>query len=163
MYKLARNNVTKAIRTAKADYYNTIIKENSKDVWRAIKKILPSKGSSDIGSLEVDGKEISDIDSITLNFNQFLGSKLAEKFDPVDPKTLEIKTVSDAKFTFKPATWQEVQKLLNKLQTKKAHGLDNIPCRLLKTAAPKIALPLSIIFNQSLQSGTLPTSSNVLR
>ena len=54
-------------------------------MWKAIKKILPSKGSSDIGSLEVDGKEISDIDSITLNFNQFfttIGSKLAEKFDP---------------------------------------------------------------------------------
>ena len=38
----------------------------------------------------------------------------------------------------------------------KAHGPDNVPSRILKEFAFELAEPISIIFNQSLQSGTVP-------
>ena len=38
----------------------------------------------------------------------------------------------------------------------KAHGPDNVPSRILKECAFELAEPISIIFNESLESGTVP-------
>lgn len=157
-YKKARNNVTRAIKMAKSEYFNKLIQENTGNIWGTLKKVLPSTQSVNINSLESDGKELSDPESISLSFNKFfttIGSKLAEKFDSSDPD-IDIKTSSNSTFTFKPITCEEVHKILSGLSTKKACGLDGISSRLLKEAAPKISLPLSIIFNHSVNSGTLP-------
>ena len=51
----------------------------------------------------------------------------------------------------------KVLKILTSLSTKKANGLDNIPCRLIKEAAPIIAKSLCDMFNKSIVSGTFPS------
>ena len=53
----------------------------------------------------------------------------------------------------------EVQKLLENLEIKKATGLDNLPPKLLKLAAPS----LTFIFNQSLSSGIVPLGWKLAR
>ena len=54
---------------------------------------------------------------------------------------------------------EDVYELLCKIDTSKACGPDEIPGQLLKEGAPLIAEPLSIFFNNSLQSGSLPRDS----
>jgi hypothetical protein len=49
-----------------------------------------------------------------------------------------------------------VEKLLEKLGTHKASGLDNIPNMLLKSCARELAPALTNIFQQRLDTGTLP-------
>ena len=49
-----------------------------------------------------------------------------------------------------------VAKLLQNIKPNKASGPDNIPCRLLKELASEIAPCLSLIFQQSLDTGQLP-------
>ena len=49
-----------------------------------------------------------------------------------------------------------VQKLLAKLNPRKAAGPDGIPCRLLKEVSTELAPALTILFNQSLASGEVP-------
>ena len=53
-------------------------------------------------------------------------------------------------------TEEDVYELLCKIDTSKACGPDEIPGQLLKEGAPLIAEPLSILFNNSLQFGSLP-------
>ena len=53
-------------------------------------------------------------------------------------------------------TEEDVYEFLCKIDTSKACGPDEIPGQLLKEGAPLIAEPLSILFNNSLQFGSLP-------
>ena len=49
-----------------------------------------------------------------------------------------------------------VQKLLCKLNVKKASGPDNISCKILRELSVEIAPVLTYIFQQSLDTGTVP-------
>ena len=44
-YKKVRNNVTKAIKLAKSEYFNKLINENTNNIWGTLKKVLPSTQS----------------------------------------------------------------------------------------------------------------------
>ena len=54
-------------------------------------------------------------------------------------------------------TIQGVEKLLSGLDPNKATGPDGISPRILKELSHEIAPSLAIIFNKSLDSGTVPT------
>lgn len=53
-------------------------------------------------------------------------------------------------------TEEAVKQKLNKLNTAKAMGPDGIPGIILKELKCEISLPLSTIFNKSLEEGTTP-------
>ena len=46
-------------------------------------------------------------------------------------------------------------KMLSGLTIRKAHGLDNIPSRVLRDAALEVAFPLATVFSYSLITGTI--------
>ena len=50
-----------------------------------------------------------------------------------------------------------VEKFLSQIQPSKAAGPDAIPCRLLKELATELTPVLTLVFRQSLESGTLPS------
>ena len=49
-----------------------------------------------------------------------------------------------------------IESYLNKLDTNKATGIDKVHPKVLRECSEVLAEPLSIIFNKSFQSGTLP-------
>ena len=53
-------------------------------------------------------------------------------------------------------TVEEVQAVLENLESTKATGPDNIPARLLKGTAPIISSSLCMLFNKSLDEGVIP-------
>ncbi len=53
---------------------------------------------------------------------------------------------------------EEVYKILSHMDPMKASGPDEIPGRLLKEGAEQIAVPLTRLYNISLQTGTYPTT-----
>ena len=57
---------------------------------------------------------------------------------------------------FAPSTIDEIQKLITELLSKHSSGPDNISNVLLKELAPILSEPLSIIVNQSMQTGIFP-------
>ena len=59
-------------------------------------------------------------------------------------------------FKFCPVSTGEVLKLLKKIPTGKAFGMDGINDRFLKYGANVLAKPLAFIFQLSLQSGIVP-------
>ena len=66
-------------------------------------------------------------------------------------------------FSFKSCSSNEVRKLLEKLETKKSTGLDNLPSKMLKIAAGVLAPSLAVLFNQSISSGIVPTEWKLAR
>ena len=52
---------------------------------------------------------------------------------------------------------QEIAKLIEKLPNRKSSGYDNIDNVLLKVIKNEIAVPLSLIFNESISQGIFPT------
>ena len=94
-----------------------------------------------------------------------IGHDLARDIPSADTDTVpeSYLTSTNATFSFKSCSPNEVQKLLEKLDTKKSTGLDNLPSRMLKIAAGVLAPSLAFLFNQSISSGTVPTEWKLAR
>ena len=94
-----------------------------------------------------------------------IGRDLARDIPSADtdtvPKSYIIST--NATFSFKSCSPNEVRKLLEKLDTKKSTGLDNLPSRMLKIATGVLAPSLAFLFNQSISSGIVPTEWKLAR
>ena len=93
-----------------------------------------------------------------------LGGKLSRKLHTSDEAIKEYltKIKPNPKSLFlKPITIEEIHKYINKLPSKNSSGYDQISNILLKRLKKSISEPLSIIFNQSLQSGIFPDSMKI--
>ena len=159
-YIRERNKCSKILKITKREYEKNVAKnskENPKLFWKYVKdrlKITNNIGAlkkSD-GTLAVSNQEKADI------LNAFFASVFTREDTTNLPKLEEGTysrgiTISDIRVTPKSIR----DKLIN-LNPNKAQGPDYIPSRVLKELANELAIPLSILFNKSLESGTLPTN-----
>ncbi len=160
-YKNQRKRTRKCLNEAKKSHFDNVLKEsgnNTKKLWTNLKNLLPKTQKGTTKTVMVDGAEVSDSSGIANAFNAFftsVGKKLAQKFDG-QTRTPPIRTTCSNRFKFKPVSVNQICKLLSGLNTSKAHGVDGIVARSLKTAAKELAFPLATIFNYSLCTGTIP-------
>ena len=155
-YKSCKKQVTQQMRKARSDYVNNIIESafqeaDTKPFWKFIRSkrgenigVAPLKSQ---GKLLADGRSKAEI----LN-NQFKSVFTKEKSSdiptPYGPNFPPIGNIQ--------VNINGVQKLLSNIKVNKATGPDNIPCRILKEAAPELAPILTDIFQHSLRDGVLP-------
>ena len=92
-----------------------------------------------------------------------IGHDLARDIPSADTVPERYLISTNATFSFKSCSSNEVRKLLEKLDTKKSNGLDNFPSRMLKMAAGVLAPSLAFLFNQSISSGIVPTEWKLAR
>ena len=59
---------------------------------------------------------------------------------------------------FAPITSLEIEKIISKLEPKKSSGHDGISNKLIKDLCDVISYPITIIFNQSIQTGRFPSA-----
>ncbi len=64
---------------------------------------------------------------------------------------------SGTRFIFTEVNQQQILQIVRSLKSSKSPGLDEISPRLIKDAADKLVVPLTMLINSSLQSGTFPT------
>jgi exonuclease III len=160
-YRKFRNRVNISIRTAKRDYFDGLIQENARKpdmLWKTLKSMLPKQKSKNITKLEINGQPVNNSQGICTAFNSFfttIGAKLAARFGP--PTTRQTSGgARETKFKFNSIPAQSIEKELRNLSAKKAGGIDCIPSKICKLAAPVIAQPLHYLFNTSLEKGMLP-------
>jgi hypothetical protein len=84
-----------------------------------------------------------------------IGENLASKFPQTDTNNININRPLNS-FNFKEITIQEISKILNSLDSKKAVGCDGISVRLLKAGSAALLDKLYFIFNLSLSKGVVP-------
>ena len=149
------------------DYYNSKCaeyKDNTRKLWQLINNHVGKckhRGSI-IPYITVKGLKTYNPDKITNSFQQFytnLEESLASKIVPGN-KTIEEyignipKTLNS--LVMRPTSRKELEELINDMPNKTSSGHNQVSNKLLKDLSNSITFPLTIVFNQSLESGVFP-------
>lgn len=174
-YCKLRNLVQRQCKQAKADYFKDGINENEgnpKKLWYHFENLgyqQNSKSDSNV-ILNIDGDNCFDNVKIANHFNKFfttIASKLFEKLP--NPKNIFQATsdivkrfyctrkLNDNEFVLKHVTESFVFKELCNLDITKSTGLDGIPARFLKDAAPFIKIHITFLINMSISEANVPS------
>ena len=163
-YKKARNQVNTCIKNAKRKYFRDNLDANKKDpkkTWKLINELQNRlKKSTTIPGIKINNKTMTSETDIAEEFNTFftnVGDKLAAGITPTNVDPLSYIDQADSSFSFSKVNVDTVVATLQKLDGRKATGLDKIPSRLLKVAAEVVAPSLTQIFNKSISMGVFPT------
>ena len=112
--------------------------------------------------ITVDGIKISNPSDIANNFGNFystLGESLAQNIPKskvsVNDYLANIPQNLHSKVLF-PTSHREINNLIANLPSKTSSGHDDISNRLLKSLQTSLSYPLTIIMNQSLETGVFP-------
>ena len=159
-YKKIRNklrNITRKNKVQKERDIAADIKGNPKRFWKYVNS--KTKTKTTIPDLEVTSEE----NTIKITTDAEKAEALANFFSKVlinepDDQFQELweNPVPTIVNSFQ-ITEEKIKKKLQNIKTNKSPGPDDIFPKILKEAAHEISYPLSIIFNSSLNSGTVPT------
>ena len=139
------------MRREKGKYYSSQLSGNQtpKDMWRTLNQILPKGNKVNTGI----SKSLS-----ATKFNDFfvsIAKELCSVFkNSVLPHILTPRVNED--FKLLEVSTEFVSRELSRLKSTKATGLDKIPARLLKDAAPMITKPITDIINKTFLTGKIP-------
>ena len=164
-----RNTLQKTIRKAKINYYNKQClesKTNVKRLWSLINEIIGKRGSKSttIEAIKVDNTLRYNPKTITNELGKYFSSvgrvyanQIPPGKTPIDDYISKIPQNPKSMY-FVPITKPEIEKLIRKLEPKKSSGHDGISNKLIQDLCDVISYPLTLIFNQSLQTGIFPSS-----
>jgi hypothetical protein len=166
-YRKIRNETNKLIKDKKKAFLKQGFdthKNNIKKTWQHLRHIIPSKGkdtkisiiNSDNGPLTEAKDKANELNNFFANIGPKLANKIPEnKFCNYD--IIEGNQSENEHFELITVTNDYVLNQLTKLSNNKATGLDNIPSRLLKVAAPIITPIVTFLINHSFATCTFPT------
>ncbi len=156
-YNSHKKETLKALRRARWNYINNMLIEgmnndNNKPFWRFVK----SQNKENTGVAPLQTKHGG-----TTNDSQAKAEILNEQFKSVftkhdDDDMPEMEGPEYEEIDKLEINVKGVEKLLKNLKVNKAPGPDDIPARILKELAAELAPVLTLIFKQSLETGTLP-------
>jgi len=164
-----KNKLTKIIRAAEKKHYCdkfNNVKDSIKDTWRLINNVLhdtvqSSSTRTTINEIKDKNSSITDPSQIANKFNEYfsnIGPNLAKQI--VTPPDIFIKDTMPERnkqsIFLTPCTSTEIIDIVKALKNSKGIGLDGFSVYVLKQIIHKIADPLTVIFNKSLESGTVP-------
>ena len=164
-------NICNNIKKTKVDYYQNTFQQNlgnSKEIWKSINELMSRNSTSkseNITSLKYNDRMISDPAEISETFNKHFseaGLKLSSQIESTK-SYLDYLNPIDCVFEITTIETNTVFKLLSNMSEKKATGIDQIPCKLLKIAAPVISESLTIVFNKSIMTSIFPDDWKVAR
>ena len=170
-YKQTRNEVNNAIKSAKKQYFThnlEVNKMNPRKTWKLIDDLCSRKCGRirNISEIKVNNEPISSAAEMAEVFNDFFatfGSNLASE---IQPSTIEPEFYlqpTNTVFSLKPPSASTVCRLLNQLDTKKATGLDRIPCKLLKLSSSIVGPSLVYIFKSCINAEIFPNEWKIAK
>ena len=154
-YREVKKMCQNVCRSAHHNYVQNLLSndQNNKKLWAYIK----SKNNENCEIADLQNKNML-IQDPTAKANLF-NDHFCKVFSKPDPTPNPINNIQFNK-NFIPkitVTRPGVLKLLSNLKEHKATGPDGIPSKLLKTCANEICCVLTLIFQTSLDQGTIPT------
>ena len=173
-FKTFERIVKENIKEAKRDYYFktfTAHKNDLRKTWRTIDDTLNKKSNKSKfpSKFIVNNRTVTDHKKIADEFNIFfsnIGSTLSASIK-LDDSTIAftdyLDNPTDHRFSFSKITENETLTIINSLKSKYSSGNDDISNRLLKSIKCEISKPLTIIINQSLETGIFPDALKVAK
>jgi hypothetical protein len=136
--------------------------------WKIVKPFFSKKCNSWDQNIILyeDNKIINDTCEVSEKFKTFSSTvtdKIGEDiaYDPAThPSIVEIKNHVDVEknVEFQHITSDKIEKIIDKLNIKKASGFDNIPAKVIKQCKPIVSNQLTSLINLSIDTGVFPDS-----
>ena len=164
----------KMIRNAKLQYYQSKLNKNKKDIkktWECIKDIIgtSSKTENELPDhFIIENEKHTDPKRIANAFNNYyvnVGKDLADKITPIENTSFTnfLKKKSIPEFSFQNVNEKIILQVINNLKPKTSQGMDNMSNKLLKQIKDEIVKPLTIIINQTLNTGIFPDKLKIAK
>ena len=156
LYSQESMNQEEVLRKAKLHYENKLadnIQENPKLFWNYVRHY--NRSSSTVDTLEEEGAKYTDDTQKATILNKYFASVLTKEPEIVLPLPRCDQDVNHI-LTDLEVTPDMVRRKLLKLKPNKASGPDDINVNVLRRC-PDLDIPLTILFNCSIQTGHLPT------
>ena len=151
-----------ALRNAKREYYAAKFLNNKtkpKHERKTVNQILGRSQKQDaVNEIKLPEKTVTSTRELVNVFNEYftyVGPKIAEKIEYENHCSFRDFIPQHElveRLTFQPVNVATVYRFITKLNISKATGIDEIPAKVLKAAAPAIAELLTRIFNMSIVS-----------
>lgn len=174
-YQIEKDHVTKLIQNTKDNYYYNKFMQCSqkpKKMWNLINNLATNKiKQSCIPSKLINGtQEITNVKDICEEFNRYfstigpiLAMKIPKLFHVNNVQALPCSKYNSIFSTFEPCSYDEIIKIINKLDPNSSIGLDGINTKAIKCISPLITENLKNCFNKLLQRGEFPDSLKVAK
>lgn len=174
-YITYRNCYNKLKYVAKTKYYSELFyryKNNIKETWKVLKTLISHKNDKSFipVTFKHNNEMISNPDNIANLFCQYF-SNVGLEYANLIPKSH--RSYSDYvamnrhrnpnTLYFSPTDPNEIIKIIKSLKSTKSCGNDNISSLILKQAQNSISVPLSILINKSLSTGTFPDTLKIAK
>ena len=152
-YKSYRNETLAYLRQLKSKFFQSLSTSSSpRSFWSAVERVR-SKSIS-IPSLIQDGSAVTSSSDKANVLNQYFSSCFNNITTPLSPSTHPPDNTFSPDYLCNP---EDICNLISCLPIDTAPGPDGISSIMLHNTASSISLPLSLIFNSSISSGTFPT------
>ena len=170
-YKNYKNKLNSILRKTERQFYQDQLygfQNDTKQTWAVINNLLRrDKNNHLIERISHNGKYIFDKKEISNVFNKYfvnIGEKLASEIDKVDINHRHyMKNNINSTFYASPVTKEDIIDVVNKFKNKKSRDSENINMVLVKKLIDLLLIPLTHIFNQSLQTGIFPDSMKIAK
>ena len=168
-----RNTYNRLTRTSKQNYYAselTKYKYNAKKTWGILNTLIGRNntlgGISE--SFKINGNVTNDKKIISNKFCEFfseIGNKYASNIPPArKPFYRHLQNNHNARSMFmSPTDEVEVCNIRTSMKAKNSSGHDFISSKFIKSIQNSICKPLSIIFNKSFETGTIPKHMKIAK
>ena len=154
-YIQARRTLKKSIRKAKRASEINLANECEGDLKKFFGFYKFNKHDSRIGPIESDHHVYHDDADKVRIFNDQFSSVFTDECLTNFPNNL-LHSKSQPKLTNIHLSEDDITKTLCDLKANKSSGPDNISTRVLKEGSRELSMPLSIIFEESIESGEIP-------
>ena len=164
-FKLYRNKLNHLLKISKKEYFYSYFFHNihdSKKIWKGVKQIVNFKPPTSAKHIElrVNDRKIASPIEVANVFNIYfssIGNDLTKSIPIVEktPREYLHNPVCDS-FFIHPTTMVEIENEISKLKSGKATGPFSISVDILKLLKSALSIPLTILFNTSFLSGTVP-------
>ena len=168
-YKMQRNKVQSLIRKSKRNFYNNAVLNNksTSSLWKNIKSVSGEDNNQSMTNLPTRIHYNDNLVEGRLNVLNALNShfvNIANKINKTPFSKHNFKTLKenlDRKLTYNMFEINrihpfEVKRLLDKLNSNKATGIDGIGPRILKLCGDYITIAIAHIINLSIDQGIFP-------
>ena len=172
-FKQFCNRVVNELKDSKKNYYHHYFDENKsnmKMLWKGIKNIVslkPNNLDTILHLTDENGSKIKDPVNIAIQFNRYFTSvanNITQKIPRIPRSPLSYLTSPNPEsFFIFPCTSDEVTGVIKSLKNGKSSGPNSIPIKLLKILDPLISIALSVLINESFETGIFPDNLKIAK
>ena len=168
-FKIVRNETTRMVANAKEMYFSNLGQKLSnptngiKIFWSTMNRLIDKKKNINVPPLLESGLFVTNIEAKANILNEYFVKMCSEKSTSSTLPSFIPRSRND--LVGLTITTEVVIQLIRSLDSKKAHGCDEISIAMIKICDISIVKPLHLIFEECLKTGTYPSlwkKANVL-